>query len=248
MKLTVCIPMYNEAEIVSSAVTQLTDALEKAAPEHGFEYEVIFSDDGSADNCKSIAEDTIRTLSLKSGEVKVVRSDVNMGKGHAIRLAVSHSTGDIVLYTDCDLAYGVDVISEAYDLITKEDFGGDILIGSRNLRADGYEGYTFMRKLASKIYIKVICIIAGFKLTDSQCGFKAFKGDIARRVFSIATINGWAFDLEILLTAQKLGYTIKEFPVKIINHRESKIHLAGDSIRMLRDLMKIKKHVKKNVK
>lgn len=248
MLLTVCIPMYNEAEIVSSAVIQLTEALEKAAPEHGFEYEIIFSDDGSADNCKMIAEDTVRTLSLKSGEVKVVRSDVNMGKGHAVRLAVKHSKGDIVLYTDCDLAYGVDVIPEAYDIMTKEDFGGDVLIGSRSLREDGYEGYTFMRKLASKVYIKVLCTIAGFKLTDSQCGFKAFKGETARKVFSYATINGWAFDFEILMTAQKLGYKIKEFPVKIINHRESKIHLFGDSIRMLRDLMKIKKHVKKNVK
>ena len=102
--------------------------------------------------------------------------------------------------------------------------------------------------MMSKGMIKVICIIAGFNLTDSQCGFKAFKGDCARRVFSFATINGWAFDLELLLTAQKLGYKIKEFPVKIINHRESKIHLAGDSLRMLRDLLKIKKHVAKNVK
>jgi len=248
MKLTVCIPMYNEAEIVSDAVLQLTEKLEASAPEHGFDYEVIFSDDGSADGCKEIAEKTIASLDLKNGTVKVVRSDVNKGKGHAIRLAVANSTGDIVLYTDCDLAYGVDVIPEAYDIISKEDFGAHVLIGSRNLRADGYEGYTLMRKIASKCYIKVICIIAGFKLTDSQCGFKAFKGDIARKVFSMATINGWAFDLEILLTAQKLGYKIKEFPVKIINHRESKIHLAGDSLRMLRDLIKIKKHVAKNVK
>ncbi len=248
MKLTVCIPMYNEAEIVSSAVTQLAEKLEQAAPSHGFEYEVIFSDDGSADGCKKIAEDTIASLTLKNGVIKVVRSDVNMGKGHAVRLAVRHSTGDIVLYTDCDLAYGVDVIPEAYDIMTKEDFGGEVLIGSRNLRADGYEGYTFMRKVASKCYIKVLCTIAGFKLTDSQCGFKAFKGDVARKIFSLATINGWAFDFELLMTAQKLGYKIKEFPVKIINHRESKIHLAGDSIRMLRDLIKIKKHVSKNVK
>lgn len=248
MKLTVCIPMYNEAEIVSSAVTQLTEALEKAAPDCGFEYEIIFSDDGSADNCKKLAEETASTLSLQNGEVKVVRSDVNMGKGHAVRLAVANSTGDIVLYTDCDLAYGVDVIPEAYRIMTKEDFGGDVLIGSRALHEDGYEGYTFIRKVASKCYIKVLCAIGGFKLSDSQCGFKAFRGDAARKVFSYATINGWAFDFEILMTAQKLGYKIKEFPVKIINHRESKIHLAGDSIRMLRDIMKIKKHVSKNVK
>ena len=243
MKLTVCIPMYNEADIVSSAVTQLTEALELSASAHGFVYEILFSDDGSADGCGKIAEDTAAGLSPQNGIVKVVRSEQNRGKGHAVRLAVSRSTCDIVLYTDCDLAYGVDVITEAYNRMTAPDFAGDILIGSRNLRADGYEGYTLLRKIASKCYIKVLCAIAGFKLTDSQCGFKAFTGDCARKVFARASIDGWAFDFEILMMAQKLGYQIKEFPVKIINHRESKIHLAGDSLRMLRDVYRIKKKV-----
>ncbi len=243
MKLTVCIPMYNEAEIVADTVRQLTAALETSASAHGFEYELLFSDDGSADNCGTICADTAASLSLAHGKVKVVTAERNMGKGHAIRLAVAHSTGDIVLYTDCDLAYGVDVITEAWLTMTAPDFDGDILIGSRNLRADGYDGYTFMRKVASKCYIKVLCAIAGFRLSDSQCGFKAFKGETARKVFPYGTVNGWAFDLEILLVAQKLGYKIKEFPVKIINHRESKIHLAGDSIRMLRDVHRIKKEV-----
>ncbi|MBE6597908.1 MAG: glycosyltransferase [Ruminococcaceae bacterium] len=248
MKLTVCIPMYNEAEIVSDAVRALTDKLEDSAALHNFEYEILFSDDGSADGCGKIARDTAASLELKNGVVKVVTAEKNMGKGHAIRLAVGHSTGDVVLYTDCDLAYGVDVITEAYLTMTAPDFDGDVLIGSRNLRADGYEGYTFLRKVASKCYIKVLCTIAGFKLSDSQCGFKAFRGDAARKVFSYGTVNGWAFDLEILMTAQKLGYKIKEFPVKIINHRESKIHLAGDSIRMLRDVARIKKQVSQRFK
>jgi len=248
MKLTVCIPMYNEADIIRSTVTQLTEKLEASAPEHGFDYEILFSDDGSADDCGRIATETIAALTLNHGTARVVRSEKNMGKGHAIRLAVSHSAGDIVLYTDCDLAYGVDVIPEAFDRMTAADFDGQILIGSRNLRADGYEGYTFIRKLASKCYIKVLCAIAGFRLSDSQCGFKAFRGDCAREVFSHGTINGWAFDFEILMTAQKLGYTIREFPVRIINHRESKIHLAGDSIRMLRDVWRIRKNVNAGLK
>ncbi len=243
MKLTVCIPMYNEAEIVADTVRQLTEALEASAATHAFEYEILFSDDGSADDCGAIATATAASLSLTKGTVRVVTAEKNMGKGHAIRLAVTHSTGDIVLYTDCDLAYGVDVITEAYLTMTAPTFEGDVLIGSRNLRVDGYEGYTFLRKVASKCYIKLLCTIAGFRLSDSQCGFKAFKGEAARTVFPYGTVNGWAFDLEILMTAQKLGYKIKEFPVKIINHRESKIHLAGDSIRMLRDVYRIKKQV-----
>ncbi len=243
MKLSVCIPMYNEAEIVCDTVRQLTEALEASASTHGLEYEILFSDDGSADGCGALAEEAVAALPLSHGTVKVVTAEKNMGKGHAVRLAVGHATGDIVLYTDCDLAYGVDVITEAYLAMTDPAFDGDILIGSRSLRKDGYEGYTPMRKLASKCYVKLLGAIAGFRLSDSQCGFKAFRGEAARRVFPYGTVNGWAFDLEILMTAQRLGYKIKEFPVKIINHRESKIHLAGDSLRMLRDVYRIKKQV-----
>lgn len=243
MKLTVCIPMYNEAGIVGSTVASLTESLEQSAAAHDFEYEILFSDDGSSDGCGKIVEDAAVSLDLQRGAVKVVRSEQNRGKGGAVRLAVAHSDGDLVLYTDCDLAYGVDVITEAYLRMTAPDFDGDVLIGSRNLRADGYEGYTFLRRLASKVYIRILCLVAGFRLSDSQCGFKAFRGDCARELFSHATIDGWAFDFEILTTARLSGMVIQEFPVKIVNHRESKIHLAGDSLRMLRDVWKIRRRV-----
>ncbi len=247
MKLTVCIPMYNEAAIVRSAVLALTTKLEDAAERENFDYEILFSDDGSSDSCGTLALECAKDLTLSHGTVTVVRSEVNRGKGHAVRLAMLQSTGDLALYTDCDLAYGVDVIEEAYKTFTAPDFMGDILIGSRNLRADGYEGYTFLRKLASKCYIKVLCLLAGFRLTDSQCGFKVFRGDCARTLFAMAEIDRWAFDFEILLLAQKKGYVIREFPVKIINHRESKIHLAGDSLRMLKDVCRIKRDIAKRV-
>lgn len=121
----------------------------------------------------------------------------------------------------------------------------DVLIGSRNISGDGYEGYTFIRKLASKTYIKVLNTYAGFRLSDSQCGFKVFRGDCARKIFSLCTTDGFAFDIEVLMIASRLNYRIGEMGVKIINHRESKIHVISDAFRMLGDLRKIKKKVKK---
>jgi len=246
MKFSVIIPMFNESSILLHTIKTLTDWLEGYCAETGYCWELIFSDDGSSDNCGQMVLSYASDNMFSCGTLHLVSSPINRGKGHAVGLGVANATGDILLYTDCDLAYGTDVIAQLIDVFKESSC--DVCIGSRNLTEDGYAGYTPIRKLASKTYIKVLCLVAGFRLSDSQCGFKAFKGEIARKVFSIATINGWAFDLEILLTAQKLGYKIKEFPVKIINHRESKIHLAGDSLRMLRDLIKIKKHVKKNVK
>ena len=120
-----------------------------------------------------------------------------------------------------------------------------VLVGSRNLSSDGYEGYTLSRKLASKLYIRLLCAVGGLRVSDSQCGCKAFSKDAARAIFSRAEVNGFAFDFEVLLLAEKLGLSIGEFPVKVINHRASKVRLIADATRMLKEVSAIKKRVKK---
>ena len=118
------------------------------------------------------------------------------------------------------------------------------MIGSRNLQKDGYEGYTLIRKIASKIYIKVLCLAGGFRLSDSQCGCKAFTKRAAESVFPRCEINGFAFDFEAILWAQKYGFRFCEIPVRVINHGESKVHVIKDTLRMLKDLRKMKKRIK----
>lgn len=83
-----------------------------------------------------------------------------------------------------------------------------LVIGSRNLSKDGYSNYTFIRKLASKAYIKVLCIVGGFKLSDSQCGCKGFRREAVDAIFPRLEVNGFAFDFEALLWASKLKYKI----------------------------------------
>jgi hypothetical protein len=123
-----------------------------------------------------------------------------------------------------------------------------MVIGSRNLSADGYEGYTAIRKLASKVYIKVLSIVGGFKLSDSQCGCKAFTGKAAKEIFSRCEVDRFAFDFECILWAVKFGMKIVEMPVKIINHRESTVRVFRDTARMLRDLVKIRVNVSRECK
>ena len=236
MKLSVCIPMYNESAIAADAAATFSDACEKILPG---DWEVIFCDDGSRDGCGDI----VRGCGI--GGVSVVGYPDNRGKGSAVRTAVAASHGDIVIVTDCDNAYGTDKIAEAVRILDAEP-DADVVIGSRVIDPEGYAGYTFLRKLMSRTYILVLKLAAGFRHSDSQCGFKAWRGDAARRVFAGCKTNGWAFDIEALLIAEKIGYTVREFPVKIINHRESqsKINPLRDAMRMLRDLRKIKKYVK----
>jgi dolichyl-phosphate beta-glucosyltransferase len=228
--------MYNEASIIESTARVLSDYMEKNFVDE--EYEIIFSDDGSTDR----SADIVSSLSLPC--VRTVGYEKNRGKGSAIRNAVLASEGDIVMFTDADLAYGTDVIKTMVSALENNP-SASLAIGSRNLSSDGYSGYTAVRKLASKAYIKVLCFVCGFKLTDSQCGCKAYRGDAARRIFAKCKVDGFAFDFETILRAQKDGLKITEVPVKIVNHRDSKVHVFSDAFKMLSDIGKIKRDINK---
>ncbi len=239
MKISVLIPMFNEEKCVGATADALVRAMEKSCSEEGWEYEIILSDDGSADNTLTIAENKAAEY---PGKIRIVSSPVNRGKGAAIRRAVTAAAGDAAVFTDCDLAYGTDVIGDAVRIM--EETGADLVIGSRALHPEGYEGYTPIRKIASRTFKKMLAIRAGFKLTDSQCGFKAMKGDIARDLFENSVTDGWSFDFEILMLAGRRGYTIREMPVKVLFHKESRIRVFRDGLKMSRDIGRIKKRIK----
>ena len=232
-KLSVVIPMYNEAKIVTDTARALTEFLNSKMPQE--DYEIVFSDDGSTDNCAEL----VKELALPN--VRVTRYDDNRGKGSAVREGVLKADGDLIVYTDCDLAFGLDTIYNVYKALEKSD--AEILIGSRNLSKDGYEGYNALRKLMSKTYIKVIGLLAGFSYSDSQCGIKCLRRTAAHRIFSECKINSFAFDLEMLILADKYKIKVMEYPVKIINNRnsESKVNPVKDALRMIKDVTRIKK-------
>ncbi|MBR3639564.1 MAG: glycosyltransferase [Clostridia bacterium] len=237
MKLSVVIPTYNEESAVKNTADELVDALDGYLGAQIDAYEVIFSNDGSTDSTARIVGEIAGRDKYRF--VRLVGSEVNRGKGAAVRRGVLASEGDLVLYTDCDLAYGTDVIGEALALFRKT--GADAVIGSRAIHPRGYEGYTMIRKAASKIYLRTLARYAGFSLSDSQCGFKAFRGDFCREIFSSCTTDGWSFDFELLMRAEKAGAKIEELPVAVLRHGNSRIRLVGDSLKMLRDVRRLKK-------
>ena len=225
--------MYNESRVIAESAKTLSEYMEA----HFENYELIFCSDGSSDSCDKIVEE------LKLPKVKVIAYQPNQGKGYAVRTAMLAADGEIRMFTDADLAYGTEVIERVYKKF-EENPDAHMVIGSRNLDKDGYEGYTFLRKLMSKVYIKVLCIAGGFKLSDSQCGCKAFRGDAAEQIFPRCEVNRFAFDFEAILWALKLDMKIVEMPVKVINHGESKVNVIKDTLRMLKDLRRMKKRIK----
>lgn len=241
MIYSIVIPMYNEKAIAGSCARELSDKLEKSAAAFSFNYEIIFSDDGSSDGCGDIVREFAAKNPLKYGGIRVVTAEQNRGKGNAVKLGMLASEGDFVLFTDSDLAYGSDICVDMLRKLSSSD--ADILIGSRAIADDGYAGYTFMRKIASKIYVKLLALSAGFTHSDSQCGIKAFRGDSVKKIFSLCEVCGWAFDFEVLMIADRMKCNIDEYPVRVINHRESKVKLVSDSIKMMQDVRKIKKRI-----
>lgn len=243
MYLSVIIPMYNEASAVSACVRTLTETLERA--NFAGRYEILLSDDGSVDGCGKIARETAMKLDLKKGEVRVISSEKNFGKGNAVRRGMLESCGELCVFTDCDLAYGADVIPAM--AVRMGESSSDVLIGSRAISVDGYTGYTALRRVASRVFVRLLSTFAGFKYTDSQCGIKMFRGNAAKTLFSKSEVDGWAFDFEILMLAERSGFSVEEYPVKIINHGESKVHLLGDSLKMLSEVSRIRRRVGKRI-
>ncbi|MCQ2423737.1 MAG: glycosyltransferase [Clostridia bacterium] len=240
MKISVLIPMYNESAIVADTFRTLAGAMRDYAALSGNEYEIIFSDDGSTDGSADIVRRVITEEKVEN--VRVIGYADNRGKGSAVREAVLASTGDIVIYTDCDLAYGTDVIGRLVDAFQPET---DIVVGSRRLDKDGYAEYTFLRRIASGAYVALLRLLTGFKLSDSQCGCKAMRGETGRSIFAACETDGFAFDQEFLMRAERRGCVIAEMPVRVVNHRASSVHLVRDAFRMIRDVLKIKKTVAK---
>ena len=240
MKISVCIPMYNEAAIIAENAQKLWAYMEEnfVTPEGERDYEIIYSNDGSRDGCDKIVE------SLGLPGIKVVGYENNKGKGYAVKTAMLASVGDIVMFTDADLAYGTDVITQMVDTFDANP-DSQLVIGSRNLSEDGYSNYTLIRKIASKAYIKVLCIVGGFKLSDSQCGCKGFRRQAVDQIFPRLEVNGFAFDFEALLWASKFKYKITEMPVSIKVHGESKVRIVRDTLKMLRDILRMKKRINK---
>lgn len=236
MKLSVVIPMYNEEAIVQDAVRAMNETMAKYFESD--EYELIFVSDGSTDGCAAKAEALCGEISA----LRVLQYTPNRGKGCAVRTGMLAAKGDFVLFTDCDLAYGTEMVYTFYQQFVES--GADVIIGSRAL-GGGYDGYPFLRKVMSKTYLKLVSFLAGFKHSDSQTGIKGFSNGAAQAVFSECEEDGFVFDLEALMIADRKKLTVKEVPVVIINHRESKVRLIHDSINMMKRVFAIRKREKK---
>lgn len=233
-KISFIIPTYNEAPIIKNTIETTLGFLESSFSD----YELIVYDDGSTDE----TEDIVRRID--NPHLRIIGHKPNKGKGSAVREGVLASDGDIVVYTDADLAYGIETVGELLKKL--QDEAAEIAIGSRRLHPQGFKDYPMTRLLASRLFSFLTNQLAGFHY-DTQCGLKAFSAKAAKQIFSLCESDGFAFDFEVMLLATVLSLNVTQLPVKIINHRDSKVLVLRDSIKMFFDVIRIRFAVKERI-
>ncbi|MEW5718644.1 MAG: dolichyl-phosphate beta-glucosyltransferase [Chloroflexota bacterium] len=231
--LSVIVPAYNEAERIGDTLTSIIAYLQAQT----YTSELIVVDDGSRDATAQIVQSKLKNSSMTN----LIRYTPNRGKGYAVRRGVLASQGEYVLFTDADLSTRVTETEPALQYLQR---GYDVVIGSRALvNSQMIVFQPAYRRLGAKIFnvLRDGIVGAGIRqFKDTQCGFKGFKGTVARQIFEQVTVDGFMFDVEVLYLALKLKYRVAEMPVRWADVPGSKLRLFRDTMRMFRDLAMIR--------
>jgi len=233
--VTVVIPAYNEQERIAKTLYDIKDYL----TEQSYSSDILTIDDGSQD----LTTEVVRVVEIYSQEIKnqsageLVENFKNIGKGYSIAKGLLIAKGDVIVFSDADASTPIEEIEK---LIAKIRLGNDVVIGSRNLPDSKIENRPAMRYLTSRIFNLTARAFGLVNVSDSQCGFKAYRREAARAVAHHQKTSGFCFDVEHIYTATKLGYRVAEVPVAWQHDSRSTLSLASDSLKMFVDLLKIR--------
>ncbi len=233
--VTVVVPVYNEQERIAASLYDIKDYLEKQS----YRSNVMVVDDGSSDLTTEVVKFVdIYGSEFNSQNVGVLEENVkNVGKGYSIAKGLLKADGDIIVFTDADCSTP---ISEIDKLLEKVYEGYDVVIGSRHLKDSTVSGRGIGRSVMSRTFNFIARLTRLLEVKDSQCGFKAYTRDAARKIAAQQKTYGFCFDVEHLHIAKKLGCRITEVAVEWKHDSRSTISPVSDSITMLIELLKIR--------
>jgi glycosyltransferase involved in cell wall biosynthesis len=228
--LSLVVPAYNEAQRIRGTLQGIRAWLEA----RGRPYEVIVAADGD-DGTREIAA----ALGAGDPRLVVLGGPERRGKGHGIRQGVGRARGRVVGFVDADDKTPIEDLDRLLPWI---DSGFDVVIGSRAMAESRIEiRPPLHRRLGSRLFGLGLRALLGLRgVRDTQCGFKVFRGDVARDLFARQRIDGYMFDVEVLHLAERSGYRIKEVGVRWRDDGDSRLDLVAGNWRNLLDLLRIR--------
>jgi len=240
--ISLVIPAYNEEERLRNTLKEATFFLRGL----GNAFEIIIINDGSEDATGSIARDFCCLGGGRDTEARrLISYPVNQGKGFAVRQGVERARGQYLLICDAD---GSIPPSELEKLLPFAQKGYALVVGSRAVPGPrGLVDQPLVRRILGRVFNLLVAFLVSRVVNDTQCGFKLLEARAARKIFSHATIKGFAFDVEVLYLASKMGLAVKEVPVHCTSFKRSRVNLFGDSWRMFCDLLKIRLNIWRGV-
>jgi dolichyl-phosphate beta-glucosyltransferase len=230
IQLSIVIPAYNEQARLPRTVLETI----RWCSARNLEFELVIADDGSRDETLAVA----RLFEESDARIRVLACP-HMGKGATVRFGVLNARGRVVMFMDAD---GATPLDEVPKLLAAVEKGSDVAIGSRVLQRPGevVVKTSWYRRVIGRIFAFFVNLFAIEGIADTQCGFKAFRRAAAEAIFSRQKTVGFAFDVEILFIARRLGLSIEEIPVNWHAQPGSKVNLVTDSIKMLWDISHIR--------
>lgn len=229
-KLAVVIPAYNEEVRLGRTLERIRDYL----TDQPYSWSVTVVSDGSTDRTEQIAGE----FAAQDEHFAVIACRPNRGKGAAVREGMLEVEGELLLFSDADLAAPIEEVEK---LLPAIEGGADVAIGSRPLKESRLEvRQPFYREWLGRASNMLVQALAVRGIRDTQCGFKLFKRDVARDVFSRCKLNGFSFDFEALMVARDLGYRVAEIPIRWAHQEGSKVVFWRDYPRALRDLIMLR--------
>ncbi len=225
--ISILLPAYNGAGILDNQLRGFIDFLQL----HTQSFEIIIIDDGS-----KVVEKT--RLVAEKYRCRFLSNSSNLGKGAAIKKGVLNARGKIILFTDADIPFEYESILRFTEKIDLENF--DLVVGDRTHSDSIYFGeINKLRKLGSELFYFLVSKIFTHGLHDTQCGLKAFKAPVAKELFSLSVVKGFAFDVEILSIANQFDYQRIALPVKLRSKETSSVRMFYHGFGMLFDLIRI---------
>ena len=201
--------------------------------------EVLVVDDGSDDATPIIVEEFAQNYPF----IKLIRNP-HGGKGAAVKTGVAQAEGQYLIISDTDLSVPIEELSKFLPPMLG---GYDLAIASREVTGGRRINEPYYRHLMGRGYNLLVQVAATPGIQDTQCGFKAFRREVAREIFPYQTIEGWGFDVEILFIARRFGYHIVEVPVTWYYGTESKVKPVKDTLGMIRDLWQVRRNARRGL-